>query len=306
MESNKQEYHIPVMLNECLEGLKINPDGVYVDVTFGGGGHSRAIFEQLSDKGKLVVFDQDEDAKKNAWTAPNFHFVQSNFSFLKNHLKMLGIQEVDGVLADLGVSSHQFDAGERGFSIRTNDVLDMRMNQKASKTAQTVVNEYEPEDLAPIFYRYSDLKKVRPITDAIVRARESKKIETTGELMDALKNQAPKFKEHKFFAQVFQAIRIEVNQEMEVLENMLLQCKEVLKPGGRLVVMSYHSLEDRLVKNYMKRGSFDGNIEKDFFGNVLKPFDEVTRHPIAPTEEEIERNSRARSAKLRIAEKHGG
>ena len=303
MTEKNNDYHIPVMLSECLEGLNINPDGVYVDVTFGGGGHSRAIFEKLSPKGKLIAFDQDKDALNNVWKAPNFHFVQGNFSFLKNHLKVMGIKEVDGILADLGVSSHQFDAGERGFSIRTDDVLDMRMNQKASISAKTVVNENAPEDLAAMFYRFSDLKKVRLIVTAIERARSNKTIETTGELMEILRSLAPKFKENKFFAQVFQAIRIEVNQEMKVLEELLLQTDQVLKPGGRLVVMSYHSLEDRLVKNYVKRGSFDGVIEKDFFGNILKPYKEITRHPLTASEEEIERNSRARSSKLKLQRK---
>lgn len=299
-ESNKI-YHVPVMLAECLEGLNINPDGVYVDVTFGGGGHSRAIFEQLSPKGKLVVFDQDPDAKNNVWEAPNFHFVAANFAFLQNHLRLLGIKEVDGILADLGVSSHQFDEEDRGFSIRGNAPLDMRMNQNGELTAERIVNEYEEGELIRIFRNYGELKNARNVAQTIVSKRESNSIKTTQDLMTALEKCAPKFKDHKFFAQVFQAIRIEVNQEMDVLERFLTQTANVLKPGGRLVVMSYHSLEDRLVKNYMKRGNLEGEIEKDFFGNVLKPFDEVVRHPIVPTEEECERNSRARSAKLRIA-----
>ena len=305
MESTNREYHIPVMLQECLDGLSINPDGTYVDVTFGGGGHSKAIWNQLSEKGTLISFDQDQDALANTWKADNFKFVQSNFSYLKNHLKMLGIKQVDGILADLGVSSHQFDAGDRGFSIRTNDKLDMRMNQSAKKDAREVLNTYEAEDLAQIFYRFSDLKKVRPLVQNIINAKDSGKMETTSDLIDCLAPIAPKFKENKFYAQVFQAVRIEVNQEMAVLEDLLTQTAEVLKPKGRLVVMSYHSLEDRLVKNFVKRGSFTGEIEKDFFGNVLKPFTEITRHPVIANEEEIERNPRARSAKLRIAERNG-
>ena len=304
MTETNNTYHVPVMLAECLEGLKINPEGVYVDVTFGGGGHSRAIFEKLSPKGKLIVFDQDPDAKRNAWEAPNFHFVAANFSFLQNHLRMLGIKEVDGILADVGVSSHQFDEEQRGFSIRGNAPLDMRMNQNGDLSAEKIVNEYEETELIRIFRNYGELKNARNIAQTIVSKRESGRIKTTQELMDAILKCAPKFKDHKFFAQVFQAIRIEVNQEMDVLERFLLQTESVIKPGGRLVVMSYHSLEDRLVKNYMKRGNLDGNIEKDFFGNVLKPFEEVVRHPIVPTEEECERNTRARSAKLRIAERN--
>jgi 16S rRNA (cytosine1402-N4)-methyltransferase len=305
--TNKQEeYHVPVMLQQCLDGLAINPDGIYVDVTFGGGGHSREIFKQLSSKGKLIVFDQDPDARKNAWEADNFHFVASNFSFISNHLKMMGFPKVDGILADLGVSSHQFDDGNRGFSIRTNDPLDMRMNQAGDISARTIVKDYSDRELMKIFRTYGDFQNAHKIAYTIVMARETRKIKTTGDLMDVLAACAPKYKEHKFFAQVFQALRIEVNQEIDVLERFLNQTADVLAPGGRLVVMSYHSLEDRLVKNYMKRGSIEGEIKKDFYGNVLKPFTEVIRHPIAPDEEEIERNSRSRSAKLRIAVRNDG
>ena len=293
------------MLNECLDALNINPDGVYVDVTFGGGGHSRAIFEKLSPKGKLIVFDQDPDAQKNAWEAENFHFIPANFSFLKNYIRVLGIKEVDGILADLGVSSHQFDEGNRGFSIRTDDVLDMRMNQQGELSAKTVVNTYTEEELIKILRKYGEVDFPGKIAGTICRARSRGKLKTTGELIEVLATIAPKFKEHKFYAQVFQAIRMEVNQEIDVLEKFLLQTPEVLKFGGRLVVMSYHSLEDRLVKNFMKRGNLDGSIEKDFYGNVLKPLTEVTRKPISPSEAEIELNSRARSAKLRIAAKNG-
>lgn len=286
-----------------MEGLNIHPDGTYVDVTFGGGGHSREIFSKLSSKGKLIVFDQDPDAKSNAWEAPNFHFVAANFAFIKNHLRALGISQVDGILADLGVSSHQFDDAKRGFSIRADEKLDMRMNQFGEVTAQTIVNTYDEEQLAAIFRKYGELDHPYKSAVELVKARSKHKIKTTKELMDALIHVAPKFKDHKFFAQVFQAIRIEVNQEMDVLEKFLLQTADVLKPEGRLVVMSYHSLEDRLVKNWMKRGNLDGTIEKDFFGKVLKPFEEVNRKPILPTEQEIAGNTRARSAKLRIAKK---
>lgn len=306
MTSNNTTYHVPVMLAECLDGLNIHPDGIYVDVTFGGGGHSREIFKRLSPKGKLIVFDQDPDAKANAWEAPNFHFVASNFAFISNHLRLLGIKQVDGILADLGVSSHQFDEGKRGFSIRSNDALDMRMNQNGEVSAKTIVNEYDEADLTRIFKQYGELTNARKVAYTIALGRDKKTIETTGELMEVLAPCAPKFKDHKFFAQVFQALRIEVNQEMEVLEKFLEQTADVLKENGRLVVMSYHSLEDRLVKNYMKRGSLEGVITKDFYGNVLKPFDEVVRHPIVPTDEEINSNTRARSAKLRIAVRNGG
>jgi 16S rRNA (cytosine1402-N4)-methyltransferase len=301
---NNTTYHIPVMLHECIEGLKINPDGVYVDVTFGGGGHSKEIYKQLSSKGKLIVFDQDPDAKANAWEADNFFFIAANFAFISNHLRMMGIKNVDGILADLGVSSHQFDEETRGFSIRANAPLDMRMNKNGELSALVVVNEYDEFELVKIFRTYGELSNARRIAGEIVKSRESKKIKTTNDLMDVLSKCAPKFKEHKFFAQVFQAIRIEVNQELDVLEKFLEQTESCIKPGGRLVVMSYHSLEDRLVKNYMKRGSIHGEITKDFFGNVLKPFSEINRHPIIPNEEEIERNTRARSAKLRIAERN--
>lgn len=304
MTNNEETYHVPVMLQPCLDGLNIRPDGTYIDVTFGGGGHSREIFKQLSPAGKLIVFDQDPDALANAWEAPNFHFIAANFSFLKNHLRMMKIDKVDGILADLGVSSHQFDAGNRGFSIRTNDPLDMRMNQKGEFSAFNVVNEYEEEDLIKILRKYGELTSPGKIAGTICRGRQKAPIQTTGELMDVLFPIAPKFKDHKFFAQVFQALRIEVNNEMDVLEKFLIQCPDVLVPGGRLVVMSYHSLEDRLVKNFMKRGHLDGSIEKDFYGNVLKPLTEITRKPIVPTEEEIALNSRARSAKLRIAERN--
>ena len=302
---NNLEYHVPVLLNECIEGLAIKPNGVYVDVTFGGGGHSKVMLEYLNSEGKLIAFDQDADANKNRLDAPNIYFVTSNFAFLKNHLKLLKIDKIDGLLADLGVSSHQFDAAERGFTIREDAPLDMRMNQFLDRSAYHVVNEDSEEQLISIFRYYGELSNARTLAQELILKRTDKPIKTTFELMEALRRFAPKFKDHKFYAQVFQAIRIEVNQELEVLKQMLEQSTEVLSPGGRLVVMSYHSLEDRLVKNYMKRGSFDGEIEKDFFGNVQKPLTEIIRHPIVPNEEEIRRNTRARSAKLRIAEKNG-
>lgn len=306
MTTNNQNntYHNPVLLQECMDGLNIHPDGVYVDLTFGGGGHSRELFEHLSAKGKLIVFDQDQDAKKNGWEAPNFYFITSNFAFLKNQLRVLGISKVDGILADLGVSSHQFNQPERGFSIRSDERLDMRMNQASEKSALEVINHYQEEELLTVFRSYSDLRNAYRIVQKIGVEREKKEIATTGQLIDILTTLAPKYKENKFFAQVFQAIRIEVNDEMNVLKRMLEQTVDVLKPKGRLVVMAYHSLEDRLVKNYVKRGNFDGTIDKDFYGNILKPFTEINRKPIIPTEGEIEGNSRARSAKLRIAERN--
>jgi 16S rRNA (cytosine1402-N4)-methyltransferase len=291
------------MLAECIEGLNIEHDRVYVDATFGGGGHSHAIYELLSPKGKLIAFDQDADAQKNTWEAENFHFVAANFSFLQNHLRMLGIKHVDGILADLGVSSHQFDEQKRGFSFRGNAPLDMRMNQLGELTAEKIVNEYEENKLIRLFRNYGELKNARSIAQTIVAKRENKRIRTSQDLLTAIEACTPKYNNHQFFAQLFQALRIEVNQEMDALEKFLLQTEKVIKKGGRLVVISYHSLEDRLVKNYMKRGNLLGEINKDFYGNTLKPFKEIVRHPIVPTEEECKQNPRARSAKLRIAEK---
>jgi 16S rRNA (cytosine1402-N4)-methyltransferase len=305
MTANKPDYHVPVMLQECIDALEIKADGVYIDVTFGGGGHSQEIFKKLNAKGRLIVFDQDPDARKNAWEAPNFDFVAANFAYISNHLRLLGVEKVDGILADLGVSSHQFDKEDRGFSIRGEANLDMRMNQNGELTAKSVVNEYSEEELLRIFKAYGEVSNAWKLVNAIVNARLNGKIKTTQGLLDIITPCAPKFKEHKYFAQVFQAIRIEVNDEMGVLQGFLEATEEVLSPKGRLVVMSYHSLEDRMVKNYMKRGAISGKIEKDFFGNVLKPFDEIVRHPIVANEEELERNSRARSAKLRIAERNG-
>ncbi len=302
---NNQEYHVPVMLQDSIDALCIDPDGTYVDVTFGGGGHSRLIFDQLSDEGRLIAFDQDPDARKNAWEAPNFDLVPANFSFISNHLRLLGIKNVDGVLADLGVSSHQFDEDTRGFSIRGEAKLDMRMNQDGELTALEVVNDYSEKELFRIFKSYGEISNTGKLVSVIASERRNGKITTTADLIKVLDKCAPKHREHKYYAQVFQAIRIEVNDELGVLEQFLNQMDSVIKRGGKLVVMSYHSLEDRLVKNYMKRGSMSGEVEKDFYGNVLKPFSEVVRKPIVASEEEVERNSRARSAKLRIAERNG-
>ena len=301
---SKQDYHIPVLFKESIEALSINPDGIYVDVTFGGGGHSRAIFNQLSKKGMLIAFDQDGDAIGNTWESENFKFVHSNFSFITNQLKLLGIKQIDGLLADLGVSSYQFDEKERGFSIRHDAKLDMRMSQSSPITAWNVINEYSSESLANVFFKYGEIRNSRTIASKIEKAREIKSIETTGELMSLVRPFARRNKEHKFLAQLFQSIRIEVNKELEVLESLLIQASKLIKPNGRLVVISYHSLEDRIVKNYLKRGSFDGSIQKDFFGNVLKPFEEVYRSVISPDSEEINQNSRSRSAKLRVGKKY--
>jgi 16S rRNA (cytosine1402-N4)-methyltransferase len=299
------DYHIPVMLQPCLDGLDLQANGTYVDVTFGGGGHARAIFDQLSSSGQLIVFDQDPDARNNAWEASNFHFIPANFAFLRNHLRALGIPQVDGIIADLGVSSHQFDTAQRGFSIREDAPLDMRMNRNGGQSAAALIATADEQKLAAILYEYGELRNSRALAAALVRQRDNAPILTTFDLIKALERFAPKFKDHKFYAQVFQAFRIEVNQEMQVLKDFLEQAVEVLKPNGRLVVMSYHSLEDRLVKNFMKRGSFSGEIEKDFFGNVQKPMTEVNRHPLVADAQECESNSRARSAKLRIAKRNG-
>ena len=306
MTTNKNTtYHTPVLLNDSINGLAINPKGTYVDVTFGGGGHAKAIFKQLTT-GRLIVFDQDPEAKANLWDAPNLTFIASNFAYLKNNLRLLGLEKVDGVLADLGVSSHQFDVPERGFSIRSNQALDMRMNPSNAKSAFDVVNEYSAQELTTILGKYGEIKSPRKTAEKMIFYRLKSPIKTTGKLVQILKEVAPKKKENQFLAQVFQAIRIEVNQEMDVLEKFLAQSTEVLKPHGRLVVISYHSLEDRLVKNFMKRGSFDGKIEKDFYGNVIKPFTEIYRKPITASESELITNPRSRSAKLRIAERNEG
>lgn len=296
-------YHIPVMLNESIEGLNIKPNGTYVDVTFGGGGHSRRILECLGEGGHLYAFDQDEDAAKNVIDDSRFTFIQQNFRYMKNFLQLYCGGKVDGILADLGVSSYQFDTPEKGFSTRFNGRLDMRMNQNAAVDAASIVNTYDVSSLASVFSRYGELRNAMAIADAITMAREEKPIETTDELKSAVARFLPRGSENKVLAQIFQALRIEVNEEMKVLEAFLGQCADVLNPGGRLVVLSYHSLEDRLVKNFMKTGNADGNLEKDFFGNQLTPYKLMTSKPIVPSDDEIQMNSRARSAKLRVAER---
>ncbi|MFN5706272.1 MAG: 16S rRNA (cytosine(1402)-N(4))-methyltransferase RsmH [bacterium] len=296
-------YHQPVMLKECLEGLNIQPDGIYVDVTFGGGGHSKAILELLGAKGKLIGFDQDPDAKANIINDDRFIFVDQNFQFLKNQLRFLGIKKVDGILADLGVSSHQFDAADRGFSIRFDADLDMRMDQSREKDAQYILNNYEESDLHKIFGMYGELQNAKTLASLIVKSRMIKPIHTVAELKEIIKPVVKRGKENQYYAQVFQALRIEVNEELEVLKSFLEQCSEVLNPSGRLVVMSYHSLEDRLVKNYIAKGKFSGEVVKDLYGNYYTPLVSVTRKAISASDEEIKINNRARSAKLRIAEK---
>jgi len=298
-------YHEPVMLSECLDGLNIRPDGIYVDVTFGGGGHSRAILEKLTT-GRLLVFDQDPDAVANAeqWKDdPRFTFIAANFRHIKRYLKLHKAEKVDGILADLGVSSHQINTPERGFSTRFEADLDMRMNPNNEKTAREVLNVRSATELQSILGRYGEVTNARTAAEAIFSARHNAPIETVNDLKGILMRYAPKHRENKYFAQVFQALRIEVNDEMKVLEEFLMQVPEVLNPGGRLVVMSYHSLEDRPVKNFIQKGKFDGEVEKDFYGNEIKPMKSITRKPIEATEEEVKRNPRARSAKLRIAEK---
>lgn len=302
MEKNNV-YHIPVLLKETVDGLNINPNGVYVDVTFGGGGHSREILSRLSSKGHLYSFDQDEDAEQNIINDKRFTFVRSNFRYIKNWMRYYGIDQVDGILADLGVSSHHFDAQERGFSFRFDAALDMRMNQKALQTAATIVNEYTESQLADLFYLYGELKNARKIAAAIVKGRNEKRIETTGDLMDTIKVFFERDREKKELAKVFQALRIEVNQEMQALKEMLTASAALLKTGGRLSVLTYHSLEDRMVKNLIKSGNVEGRIEKDFFGNTNAPLKAINNKVIIASEEEQTNNPRSRSAKLRIAEK---
>lgn len=300
-------YHDPVMLAECLDGLSIKPDGVYVDVTFGGGGHSRALLNRLVD-GHLYAFDQDADAAANAAGLSDnkrFTFIAANFRHLKRYLKLYKVEKVDGILADLGVSSHQFDTPERGFSTRFDAELDMRMNRQTEKTARQIINEYSVGELQRVLGRYGEVHNAKTAAEAIFAARHNTPIETVNQLKEILTRCAPRHREFKYFAQVFQALRIEVNDEMGVLEDFLMQVPSVLKPGGRLVVMSYHSLEDRLVKNFIGKGKFEGEVEKDFFGNELKPLKGITRKPIEPSSDEIARNPRSRSAKLRVATLNG-
>lgn len=298
-------YHLPIMLQECLEGLNIRPDGIYVDVTFGGGGHSKAILASLNEKGKLYAFDQDPDAKKNAdeINDPRLVFIEANFRNIKKYLRLYGVKKVDGILADFGISSHQIDEPTRGFSTRFEGDLDMRMNQKADVSAYTIINEYSEADLHKIFGMYGEVKNAKTLASAIHSSRLNQPIKTTSELKEILDKYAPKFKEFKYFAQVFQAIRIEVNQELEVIEEFLVQVPDLLRDTeSRLCVMTFHSLEDRLVKNFIKAGNFKGEPNKDIiYGTVTKPLEAITRKPIEASAEELSANNRSRSAKLRIA-----
>ncbi len=302
-EQEELTYHVPVLLKESVDGMNIRPGGTYVDVTFGGGGHSREILSRLEKGGRLLGFDQDEDAERNIVNDPHFTFVRSNFRYLHNFLRYYEIEEVDAILADLGVSSHHFDDSERGFSFRFDGALDMRMNKRAGLTAADVLNTYDEERLADLFYLYGELKNSRKLASVIVKSRASRQIKTIGEFLEIIKPLFGREREKKELAKVFQALRIEVNQEMEALKEMLLAATEALKPGGRLVVITYHSLEDRMVKNIMKTGNVEGKATQDFFGNLQTPFKLVNNKVIVPNEEEIERNPRSRSAKLRIAEK---
>ena len=304
MEEIESRYHVPVMLRECMDGLRICPSGIYGDVTFGGGGHSREILRSLNEEGRLYGFDQDRDAERNIPADPRFVFVRGNFRYLRNFMRYYGVcGEVDGVLADLGVSSHHLDGKERGFSFRFDGALDMRMNVREGRTAADIVNEYPEEALADVFFLYGELKMARKLASVLVRARGERRIETIGDLLEVLSPFTGKDKEKKFLAQVFQALRIEVNDEMRALREMLEATLRVLRPGGRLVVITYHSLEDRLVKNFLRAGNFEGKSERDFFGNTSSPFRLVNNKVIVPSDEEVERNPRSRSAKLRIAEK---
>lgn len=298
------EYHIPVLLEESIDGMNLQPDGIYVDVTYGGGGHSRRILEKLKG-GKLVAFDQDKDALQNLVDDERLIFVNHNFKFLKNFLRYHGIGKVDGILADLGVSSHDFDQADRGFSFRFGGQMDMRMNQSAEKDAVKVVNEYDVQRLGEVFRDYGEIKNWRNLAQTIEQARAVQKIDSVKQFLNAIERCVPAKIEKKYLAQVFQALRIEVNGEMEALESFLLSTLDLLKPNGRLVVISYHSLEDRMVKNFMRSGRIDGKTEQDFYGHYHLPLEVITRKVIVPDEQEIRQNPRARSAKLRIAQKIG-
>ena len=296
-------YHVPVLLRESIDGLDIKPDGVYVDVTFGGGGHSREILQRLGKKGHLYSFDQDEDAEGNIPNDDRFTFVRSNFRYLRNWMRYYGVEHIDGLLADLGVSSHHFDDETRGFSFRFDAPLDMRMNKRAGMTAADILNNYNEEQLADVFYIYGELKNARKIAATIVKARNEKTIETTGDLLKITEDLLPKTREKKEAAKLFQALRIEVNHEMDALKEMLNGACDVLRDGGKLSVITYHSLEDRIVKNFMKAGNVEGKVKQDFFGRIEAPFKQVGGKVITPSEEEQQHNPRSRSAKLRIAEK---
>ena len=298
-----ETYHVPVLLRESIDGLNIKPDGVYVDVTFGGGGHSREMLSRLGKNGHLYSFDQDADAEKNIVDDERFTFVRSNFRYLKNWMRYYGVEQIDGLLADLGVSSHHFDDESRGFSFRFDAPLDMRMNKRATLTAADIVNDYSEEQLADIFYLYGELKNARKIAAALVKARAAKRIATTQALLDSTAKLMGREREKKDTAKLFQALRIEVNHEMEALKEMLNAATELLGEGGRLSVITYHSLEDRIVKNMMRAGNAEGKMKQDFFGRTDSPFSLVNNKVIVPSDDEQERNPRSRSAKLRIAEK---
>ena len=298
----KPVYHIPAMLQECIDGLQISPSGTYVDVTFGGGGHSRGIIEQLGEGGKLFSFDQDLDAYANRIEDPRFTFVHSNFRYLTNFMRFHKVDKVDGILGDLGVSFHHFDEAERGFSFRADAPLDMRMNRSARVDAAQVVNTYTEEQLLRIMADYGDMRRPMPIVRAILKARDNRPVMTTGQLLDVIRPLINPKQEKKELAQIFQALRIEVNGEMDALKRFLESTLEVLRPGGRLVVLTYHSLEDRMVKNFIKTGNTEGIVDKDFFGKVNTPWRQITKGAVAPSQEEIDRNPRSRSAKLRVAE----
>lgn len=296
-------YHVPVLLNESIDGLNIKKDGIYIDVTFGGGGHSREILSRLEGDARLFSFDQDQDAELNIIKNDRFTFVRSNFRYIKNWMRYHGIEQIDGLLADLGVSSHHFDDETRGFSFRFDAPLDMRMNKRGGQTAADIINGYDEQRLADIFFLYGELKNARKIASALGKARIAKRIETTNDLMEATEKLFRQEREKKEMAKMFQALRIEVNHEMDALKDMLKGATELLAPGGRLSVITYHSLEDRMVKNIMKTGNVEGKMEKDFFGRTETPFKLINNKVIIPSEEELERNPRSRSAKLRIAEK---
>ncbi len=297
-------YHNPVMLHESTDGLNIKPEGRYVDVTFGGGGHSRHILSQLSGNGQLIAFDQDADARQNLIDHPGFLYFPHNYRYIKNFLKLNSLIPVDGILADLGVSSHQFDTAERGFSTRFDGPLDMRMNQNDPVSAADIINSWDETELYRIFKFYGEVKNPGRLVSTIISTRDSVKIETTRQLIETCINCAPKHQENKYFAMVFQALRIEVNHELDSLKEFLLACTQLIAKGGRLSVITYHSLEDRLVKNFMRNGNFEGKAEKDFYGNLLAPFKPINKKPIIPSADEIKENPRARSAKLRLAERN--
>lgn len=303
MSDKEQTYHIPVLLKESIKGLNLKKGGIYVDVTFGGGGHSKEILRQMDKSCRLFSFDQDEDAERNIVDDDRFTFVRSNFRYIKNFMRYHGVDKVDGILADLGVSSHHFDDSERGFSFRFDGKLDMRMNKRAGMTAADIVNNYDEERLANLFYLYGELKNSRKLASVLVKRRTVQPFDTIGDFLEVVKPLYGREREKKELAKVFQSLRIEVNQEMEALKEMLYSATEILKPGGRLSVITYHSLEDRMVKNIMKTGNVEGKMEQDFFGNVQTPFRLVNNKVIVPTDEEINFNPRSRSAKLRIAEK---